>query len=94
MDWSAYLFRVNLQDHGLLRTLKLFIQGREVRRQNARISKHQWAGDYWLHDIREYRACFEEQGVSVLYSSSEFYRGYDDLVVGQRTITNCTEASD
>jgi ubiquinone/menaquinone biosynthesis C-methylase UbiE len=83
-DWGRYLVTTSIRTRGVWKTTKLFFQLGEVRRQNKRIAACQRAGVYWTHELGEFTQCFERQGLKVLAAKNCLYRGYDDLVIGQK----------
>lgn len=82
-DWSKYLFRELYRQHGLLKTLSLFYQGRSIAKQNRLIAASQKSGSFWTHSLAEFCQTFESAGFEILVSY-ETYRGYSDLVVCQK----------
>lgn len=84
LDWTLYLFKESVRARGFIKTATLFLRGQEVRRQNQSVARGQRRGDYWTHSLAEFKTSFEVAGIEVLLASNTFYRGYDDLVVGQK----------
>ncbi|MCU0858779.1 MAG: class I SAM-dependent methyltransferase [Pontiellaceae bacterium] len=83
-DWTLYLFRESVHEHGLRATLSTFMRSQEIRRQNQAVARNQKRGIYWTHNLAEFRASFEAAGIQVQHASDRWYRGYDDLIVGRK----------
>jgi ubiquinone/menaquinone biosynthesis C-methylase UbiE len=83
-DWARYIIGSCFRARGLWPTISLLLRSGNIRRQNRLVAQAQRAGKYWTHGLGEFRACFETRGITVTHTSQELYRGYDDLVVGQK----------
>lgn len=84
LDWACFLFARSLAARGFWATLALLPNTNLIRRQNRLIAKAQRAGRFWTHELGEFRACFEQSGISILQASDKMYRGYDDLIIGTK----------
>jgi ubiquinone/menaquinone biosynthesis C-methylase UbiE len=84
-DWTTYLLKESLRTHGLLSTVRLFCRGQEIRRQNQAVVRGQKRGEYWTHNLADFRSAFEAAGIEVLSATDVMYRGYDDLIVGRKS---------
>jgi ubiquinone/menaquinone biosynthesis C-methylase UbiE len=84
-DWTQYLVRESVRKRGLLRTLSVLARSGEIRRQNQAVAGNQQRGAYWLHDLSQFKACFEAARIQILYERNTLYRGDDDLIVGQKS---------
>ncbi len=82
-SWRLYLLTHLLRHRGLIETVRLAREGREVAQQNARVAKMQRAGRYWLHDHDAFVDEVQAAGWSVLVSAT-VYRGCSTLVVVER----------
>lgn len=83
-NWSWYLLRANLRQHGFKRTWQVLRHTTEARRQNQQITRSQDAGRYWMHALPEFTRAFTDAGLAVLTASSAMYRGCNDLVVAEK----------
>lgn len=83
-DWAKYLMRASLKSNGVLETYRLLTRSKIIRRQNKEIARCQKSGKFWLHNLSEFRALFEEEDIQILFASNEFYRRYDDLIIGRK----------
>ena len=79
-DWATYLFRSSLREKGLLRTVALFVNGREIATQNRRIREMQLCGRYWMHSLQQFVTTFEQNRL-IVEEAFECYRGYSHAVV-------------
>ena len=86
-DWALFLFRENLRRIGILRTLRLFVQGRVVARANRIIAAKQRAGEYWTHSLSELCEAITGSGF-VVVESSVTYQGYSDFVIARKKSIN------
>ncbi len=84
VDWTLFLLRDSLRTRGLKATLGFLLRAQEIRRQNQAVARGQKRGEYWTHNLAEFRASFEGAGIEVLSASDTLYRGYDDFVVGRK----------
>lgn len=83
-DWGKELLCASLKKNGLLGTMSLFRHTGIVRRENKRGARLRRNGIYWSHELPEFRAAFEGEGMEVVFASNDFYRGYDDLIVARK----------
>ncbi len=83
-DWGKALIWHSLRANGVLKTLSLLARTGSVRRENRHIAECQRSGQFWLHDLAEFRAAFEAQGMAIELSLDNLYRGYDDIIVAKR----------
>lgn len=83
-DWSKYIFGSILREHGVLETVRFFVNGMETIRQNRRGSKGQAEGVYWLHSTEEFEDALVRAGYSIERVQT-CYRGYCDLAVCRPT---------
>lgn len=81
-DWRNYLFSHLRKKHGLVRTLGIFWQGREIAKQNKAILMAQKEGVYWTHTEAEIASAVTAAGFDILRQEA-VYRGYSDLLVCQ-----------
>lgn len=84
-DWSKYLLSCAVKKHGIARAIRLFMQSGIIRNQNKKIAKNQRGNQYWTHTLAGFRDVFEREGVNISYASDRFYRGYDDLIIGNKS---------
>ncbi len=83
-DWTKYLLCCAVKKHGIARTVRLFMQSGIIRNQNMEIAENQRKKKYWTHTLAEFMAVFEREGVNISYAADRFYRGYDDLIIGNK----------
>jgi len=83
-DWSKYIFGSILREHGVMETIRFFVNGMETIRQNRRGSKGQAEGVYWLHTTDEFKEALVRAGYSIERIQT-CYRGYCDLAVCRAT---------
>ena len=81
--WSVFLLRAALKRHGLVKTISLFARSGIVRRENRRITACQKSGQFWLHEMPEFRAAFEACGMEITFASDKYYRGCDDVILAR-----------
>jgi ubiquinone/menaquinone biosynthesis C-methylase UbiE len=81
--WTAYVLRETARRKGLAATARLIWDARNAIGANRRIGKCQRAGDYWLHDLSEFRVAFERNGFDIERSFTCF-RGYSDAIVARK----------
>lgn len=81
-DWRSYLFSHLRKKHGLVSTLGIFWQGREIAKQNNAILMAQKEGVYWTHTEAEIASAVTAAGFDILRQEA-VYRGYSDLLVCQ-----------
>ncbi|WP_315899540.1 class I SAM-dependent methyltransferase [Roseovarius atlanticus] len=79
-DWRRYLFTTLKKEHGLIRTLEIFWQARQIAKQNQAIFKAQMNGTYWTHTPAEIASAVTAAGFEILDQRS-VYRDYSDLLV-------------
>lgn len=84
-DWSTYLLCCAVKKHGIARAIRLFMQSGIIRNQNKKIAESQRGNQYWTHTLAGFRDVFEREGVNISYVSDRFYRGYDDLIIGNKS---------
>lgn len=84
-DWSTYLLCCAVKKHGIARAIRLFMQSGVIRNQNKKIAESQRGNQYWTHTLAGFRDIFEREGVNISYASDRFYRGYDDLIIGNKS---------
>ncbi len=83
-DWGRELVCASLKKNGFKGTIKLLFRTGRVRRENRRGARLRRNNTYWSHDLPEFKAAFEEEGMDVSFSSNDFYRSYDDLVIATK----------
>ncbi|WP_408006071.1 class I SAM-dependent methyltransferase [Roseovarius atlanticus] len=83
-DWRNFLFSSIRKEHGLLGTLRIFWQGRQIARQNKAIFKAQQDGTYWTHTAAKIASAVTAAGFEIIDQRS-VYRGYSDLLVCRAT---------
>lgn len=86
-DWTRFLLRDCLRNHGLKATLDVALRFRRIRRHNRAVARSQMNGTYWTHDLGEFRSAFETAGICIQSASDGWYRGYDDMVIGWKPPT-------
>jgi len=77
-------YQESVRAHGLPATMRLYLRGQEIRRQNQAGARGQRRGTYWTHNLAEFRDPFEAAGIEVLSATDTLYRGYDDLIIGRK----------
>ena len=82
-SWRLYLTNHLLRRHGLVKTVRLARDGREIARQNARVAEQQRAGRYWLHDRPKFVEEVRAAGWDAIESAT-VYRGCSTLVSAKR----------
>lgn len=80
LDWTIYIFREAMKSRQVGRYAKSLIEGREVLKQNRRVSKGQESGRYWLHSTQEFGESLVKAGF-VVEELEKCYRGYADMAV-------------
>ena len=83
-DWAWFMFKSSVASRGIWKSIRLVLRMSMVRKQNKAIANSQMAGTFWTHDLAQFKSTFEKAGFEILSSSSELYRGYDDLVVARK----------
>ena len=83
LGWSLFLVRHSLAAHGLGHTISLLRGTRVAAVENRKIGREQRRGQYWTHDLREFRSAIERAGFEVL-EAHVTYRGASDLVVARK----------
>jgi ubiquinone/menaquinone biosynthesis C-methylase UbiE len=83
-DWARYMIATSFRTRGFFQTVALVMRSGIIRKQNRLVARAQREGSYWTHDLAEFRGCFEAEGIRVTQASNQWYRGYDDLVVGHK----------
>jgi SAM-dependent methyltransferase len=89
-DWARYMIAASLRTRGFFQTVALVMGSGSIRKQNRLVARAQREGNYWTHNLAEFRACFEQAGITVTQASDRLYRGYDDLVVGHKPGPNAS----
>jgi ubiquinone/menaquinone biosynthesis C-methylase UbiE len=79
-NWAVYLFRHAWRRLGFFKTVALFIEGRQVARQNQNIAAKQADGVYWMHSTEEFVRTLRDAGFDVL-ESGVCYRGISDYAL-------------
>lgn len=79
LDWQVAIGTHMLREHGLVKTLKIMQEGKEVSRQNRAIRKLQVDGTYWTHSHQEFLETVRNVGFKILKSGTTF-RGLSDWV--------------
>jgi len=82
--WACYMLGASLRTRGVLATLTLLVRSRIILKQNRLADAARRNGTYWTHSLTEFKSCFKQAGINVSFASNEFYRGCDDLVIGQK----------
>ncbi len=80
MDWSWFIMKHIVRDHGVVECAKFFLNSVETIRQNNRGSKNQDDGSYWLHTTQEFGEALTAAGF-VVEDLHPCYRDYCDLAV-------------
>jgi ubiquinone/menaquinone biosynthesis C-methylase UbiE len=80
IDWSWYLIRNLIKEHGVVECGKFVFNSVELIRQNARGSKIQEEGAYWLHSTQEFGRALADIGFQV-EDLRPCYRDYCDLAI-------------
>ena len=80
LDWSWYILRNLVKDHGLTECAKFLANSVEIIRQNSRGQKNQESGNYWLHTTHEFGRAMSEAGF-IVEDLRPCYRDYCDLAV-------------
>lgn len=83
-EWAIYLVRCSLLSRGVIKTLRLILNTRTAKRVNRQISRLQRDGFYWSHGLAEFSEAFRREGIRIIYSSDNWYRGYDDVITGRK----------
>lgn len=92
-DWRSYLFSHLRKEHGLVRALGIFWQGREIAKQNKAILTAQKKGAYWTHTEAEIAAAVTAAGFDILRQKA-VYRGYSDLLVCKARQSACDDGKE
>jgi len=79
-DWTWYVAKNAVRNHGIAKTISAFIEGAEVIRQNRLGKKGHKSGSFWRHTTQEFKQTLEEAGFFVEHLDV-CYRGYSDLAV-------------
>ncbi len=78
--WVVYLFQCAVKQTGILNAIKLFIEARQVVKQNRHIHQQQADGTYWVHSFDEFRSALIGSGFDIL-ESDICYRDMSDRAV-------------
>jgi len=78
--WAVYLFGCAVKRIGFLNTIKLFIEARQVVKQNHHIQQQQADGSYWVHSIDGFRSALVDSGFHIIESDT-CYREMSDRAV-------------
>ena len=78
--WAVYLFGCAVKQIGFLNTIKLFIEARQVVKQNHHIQQQQADGAYWVHSIDGFRSALVDSGFHIIESNT-CYREMSDRAV-------------
>lgn len=79
-DWQWAIARHLISQYGLLTTWKLFRRGKEVSRQNKRLSRMQARGELWLHTHEEFCEMVQSTGFQIVEAKTVF-RDISDWVL-------------
>jgi len=79
-DWQWAIGSSMLKTYGLNKTLQVMREGKEVSRQNRKLSRMQAAGKLWMHSHAEFCEAVLDAGFELLEARTTF-RGISDLVV-------------
>lgn len=80
LDWQVAIGTRMLWQHGLLKTLKVMQEAKEVSQQNRAIRKLQVDGTYWTHSHQEFLETVQNAGFKILKSGTTF-RSLSDWVL-------------
>ena len=83
LDWTIYIFREAIKSRQVGRYAKSLIEGREVLKQNRKVTRGQKSGRYWLHSTKEFGEALSRAGF-VVDELENCYRGYADMAVCKR----------
>lgn len=79
-DWALFLWNVNVQIHGVVKTIKLFSKGYPVLAANRSISRKQRKRGYWCHESAEFFDLLKRVGLTIKEQGNA-YRGYSDVAI-------------
>ncbi len=80
LDWTWYVAKNAIRNHGIKKTVSAFVEGAEVIRQNRLGKKGHQTGKFWRHTTQEFKETLEEAGF-VIEHLDVCYRGYSDLAI-------------
>ena len=80
VDWQMAIGLRLLSKYGLVKTLKIFREGKPVSQQNQNIRQMQREGKLWTHSTEEFCQAVEQAGFRILESRTCF-RGLSDMAI-------------
>lgn len=83
LDWQIAVGSAMVRTHGLKKTIEVMRRGKEVSRQNRKISELQRDGTYWTHAHQEFVDAVSGAGFAVQAAGTTF-RGISDWVTVTR----------
>ena len=83
LDWQLAIAWKMIQKAGLIKTIQILKEGKEVSRQNAYIRDMQKKGIFWTHSHLEFCETVEAAGFTILHSR-DCFRGISDFVVAEK----------
>lgn len=86
LDWKVAIGYQMIKRYGLVKTLELMREGREVSKQNRKISKLQANGTYWTHSTENFRNTIENIGFTIDDSGQTFRKLSDWVAVTKPSI--------
>ena len=83
LDWTWYLLKSSLTNHGLRKTFESIISTRKAFSSNRNGRSDQLSGKLWTHDTEELIDLMKNAGFDIDHAQP-CYRNYADLIVGTK----------
>lgn len=81
LDWQVAIGWQMIMKYGILKTISIMQEGKEVSYQNKQVSKLQKNGTYWTHSHQEFNDAIKNAGFTILESRLCFRKISDMAVV-------------
>ena len=92
-EWQLAIGWQMIRKYGLVKTLQVMREGKEISKQNRQISKYQVDGTYWTHTPEQFRQAVTSAGFKIIESRLCF-RGISDMAVAVKEAAPVESDSD